>query len=66
MQYDNGTFPQSCCKEGVQICRSTNRNDFFNDPCSKSLEEFLKNSSKVVGGVAIGIAVVEVHNFVKK
>lgn len=60
----DGKFPPSCCKEGVQVCHSTNRNDFFNEPCSKSLEEFLKKSSKVVGGVAIGIAVVEVPTFV--
>ncbi|XP_044272119.1 23 kDa integral membrane protein-like isoform X1 [Tribolium madens] len=60
MVLHNGSLPHSCCRDGVSVCRPTNYNSFYDKSCSKALMEFYQKSSPIIGGVAIGIAVIEI------
>jgi CD63 antigen len=60
MALQNGDYPRSCCREGVNTCRSTDYTNFYNTPCMQATHQFLQKSSNVIGGVAIGIAVIEI------
>ncbi|XP_063930542.1 CD63 antigen-like isoform X1 [Zophobas morio] len=55
-----GDLPRSCCREGTEVCRSTDYNSFYDRRCEESIHDFLYKSSHVIGGVAIGIAVIEI------
>ncbi|CAG9858845.1 unnamed protein product [Phyllotreta striolata] len=53
-------LPPSCCHNvDAPQCPSTN-NDVNNEGCAPKLQQELEKSSKIIGGVAIGIAVVEI------
>ncbi|KAJ8960078.1 hypothetical protein NQ318_009520, partial [Aromia moschata] len=54
----NGRVPDSCCENGR--CGTLNLN-VYQDGCASKLYDFLINSSQVIGGVAIGIAAIEVN-----
>ncbi|XP_015177793.1 PREDICTED: CD63 antigen-like [Polistes dominula] len=54
----NGTIPWSCCSDVEQFSVCPN-NQAFNQGCAKALKEFLVYAGAVLGGVAIGIAAVE-------
>jgi len=62
-------LPDSCCKDWTKDCGKS----FFNNPdvskinekgCYKLLETEIVDNVEVVGGVAIGILVVQVNKFV--
>nr|CAH7737086.1 unnamed protein product [Callosobruchus chinensis] len=56
----NGVVPTSCCQNSRVQCPSVN-NNVFPDGCAYKLYYKLESSSQVIGGVAIGIAAVEVR-----
>ncbi|CAH1105273.1 unnamed protein product [Psylliodes chrysocephalus] len=51
--------PVSCCQNINVQCPSTN-NEVHTEGCAPKLQQELEKSSKVIGGVAIGIAVIEI------
>nr|CAI5870207.1 unnamed protein product [Callosobruchus analis] len=55
----NGVVPTSCCQNSRVQCPSVN-NNVFPDGCAYKLYYKLESSSQVIGGVAIGIAAVEI------
>ncbi|KAJ8917835.1 hypothetical protein NQ315_010747, partial [Exocentrus adspersus] len=55
----NGAVPLSCCQNPDHQCPSIN-NEVNHEGCAMKLFEELKNKSQLVGGVAIGIAAVEI------
>lgn len=59
--YNNLPLPVSCCVRTINNeCLRTEAN---HDGCADSLTRALVGSAQLVGGVAIGIAAVEVSNF---
>lgn len=57
--YANEPLPLSCCQNSKVQCPSLN-NNVYNEGCANKLYTKLTESSQIVGGVAIGIAAVEV------
>ncbi|CAH1286644.1 unnamed protein product [Diabrotica balteata] len=57
--YGDRKIPLSCCHNIKVQCPSTN-NDVNHEGCAAKLQTELEKSSKIIGGVAIGIAVVEI------
>ncbi|KAJ8975790.1 hypothetical protein NQ317_005172 [Molorchus minor] len=55
--YPTTKLPDSCCINGQ--C-STFEHRYHKDGCALKVYEFLRKSTNIVGGVAIGIAAVEV------
>jgi len=60
MKLPNDSLPLSCCKRGVEHCRTPNFYDVHNKGCARALLEYVENNSQVIGGVAIGIAILEI------
>ncbi|RZC37532.1 Tetraspannin domain containing protein, partial [Asbolus verrucosus] len=59
MTRQNGSLPVSCCKQSGHSCRPADFNNIYITPCNSAANSFLQNSAQVIGGVAIGIAVIE-------
>ncbi|KAJ8968170.1 hypothetical protein NQ314_002427 [Rhamnusium bicolor] len=57
--YGGSPIPLSCCQNSERQCPSLN-NDVFHEGCAVKLFNVLQNSSQVIGGVAIGIAAIEI------
>jgi len=58
--YYQGELPLSCCEEGVDACRRIDYAHLHHDGCVQKVYNFLENSSQVIGGVAIGVAAIEI------
>jgi len=56
--FHNDTVPASCCAENVKPCTSHVAN--YRSGCIDRVFDLLMQSSKIIGGVAIGIAAVEI------
>ncbi|XP_057655805.1 CD63 antigen-like [Diorhabda carinulata] len=57
--YQTPKVPLSCCRNIEVQCPSPN-NDVNSDGCAIKLQGEIEKNSKIIGGVAIGIAVIEV------
>ncbi|KAJ3643487.1 hypothetical protein Zmor_026195 [Zophobas morio] len=57
-EYKNATLPDSCCPNDVRPCVKGELNA-FHDGCLRILQEFFESSAKIIGGVALGIALAE-------
>jgi len=57
--YPSNQIPLSCCHNSDHQCPSLN-NEVYHDGCYPKLVELLLNSSQVIGGIAIGIAAIEI------
>lgn len=58
VSYWNSSIPYSCCGEDTE--KTCNTNDAYEEGCADKIYEILRKSSKVIGGVVIGIVVTEV------
>ena len=57
--WPNGSIPASCCGNPEYSC-SHSSPSVYERGCGEALYDFVRSSTKVVGGVAIGIAAAEV------
>lgn len=55
--YNSASLPPSCCSSKTSHCVIANAND---DGCAKKLSSELQNKAELVGGIAIGIAAIEI------
>jgi CD63 antigen len=55
----NKKIPLSCCRNIDAQCPGSN-NDVNTDGCARNLQLFIEKNSKIIGGVIIGIAIVEI------
>lgn len=58
-QFRNDSLPIGCCPEKVQHC-TIGTPGHFTDPCGHKLFKLIDSSAITVGGIAIGIAAVEI------
>lgn len=58
------TAPDSCCKEiaSQSKCDSNSINTIYNEGCMKKLQSAIGNNAMILGGVGIGIALIQVRN----
>lgn len=61
--FNNDSLPYTCCKDerndGSCTVKSENK---FEAGCLPNLKDYLENAAYIIGGVGIGIAVVQVRN----
>lgn len=53
----NGNIPSSCCEGMPKVCTIDKA---FTVSCSVRLKEFLQSKAGILGGVAVGIAIIQV------
>ncbi|XP_031571519.1 CD151 antigen-like [Actinia tenebrosa] len=56
--HQNETVPQSCCKNKKAPC------DYYDKGCSKALQDFIKGHMKTLGGIGVGIAIIQILGMV--
>lgn len=64
-QYANfpvNTAPDSCCKElaSQTKCDSNSINSMYNEGCMNKLQSAIESNAMILGGVGIGIALIQV------
>lgn len=58
----NATVPQSCCKIPKAGCNANPiaTGDYYKTGCSKALQDFIKGHMKTLGGIGVGIAIIQI------
>lgn len=56
--------PESCCKTKSDKCSAGKTPDIFTEGCSEALQTFVKNKLAVIGGIGVGIAILQVLGIV--
>lgn len=62
-RWPNGSVPLSCCEKqqtGSYSSCSSADTKLYHQGCARAMFQFLENSSQIIGGVAIGIAAIEI------
>lgn len=59
-QKANEDYPESCCKTKGDKCSVGKNPDIYKDGCSEALQKFVKGKMAVIGGIGVGIAILQV------
>lgn len=55
------SYPESCCKNPAPKCNaSPKKEDIYQDGCSEALQNFVKGKMAVIGGIGVGIAILQI------
>lgn len=54
------TVPDSCCVDYKAGCANSPLAKFWDDGCAHALTDFTSDAGKVLGGVAIGLSIIEI------
>jgi len=57
-------YPESCCKTKAEKCSAGDNPDIYQDGCSQALQNFVKSKMAVIGGIGVGIAILQVLGIV--
>lgn len=54
------SVPESCCKKMTDGCSKGNSSNIYQEGCSQALQDFVKSKMAVVGGIGVGIAILQI------
>ncbi|EDO35917.1 predicted protein [Nematostella vectensis] len=58
----NQTVPESCCKKKAAGCNGApaDSDTYYQKGCSQGLQDFIKSHMKTLGGIGLGIAIIQI------
>lgn len=57
-------YPESCCKTKGEKCNAGDNPDIYKEGCSDALQKFVRGKMAVIGGIGVGIAILQVMGVV--
>lgn len=54
------SVPESCCKKMAAGCSKGNSPSIYQEGCSQALQDFVKSKMAMVGGIGVGIAILQI------